>query len=289
MTEHALTISEAIAGQGGGLSDTIASIVAQTVTSSGDDAPVDLLIGGVDEGFAAERSLLSPKDSFEAAAFRRAGPTRVPATFRSSFLQTAAQWPTEKRSRLILAMQKAGILSEDLPTRYWLPEMTTSLEAALTFANINGITDPFEAVGVFGGVITDAERRATPKFKPAPYLAPDYDTLAQDVKSYVRQRLGREPDGYEVEQLTAAWSGFDRMAYERDQELEQLQFEQASDPTSSGGGTVTGVAPGARFAELFEKKYRNELDFVDDKQDAQVSRAVVDGGVGTLSQMSGGR
>ena len=38
-----------------------------------------------------------------------------------------------------------------------------------------------------------------------PYLAPNYDSIAQDVKGLFRQRLGRDPKPYEVGLLYDAY------------------------------------------------------------------------------------
>jgi len=125
-------------------------------------------------------------------------------------------------------------------------------------------------------------------FDAPTYMAPDYATLAQEVKATFRKRLGRDPDESEMANLVGELQGWDRASYEAQVEGAEANFGAQQQAGSQGGGTVRQVDPLARFQEVFESKYANELDFVEDKQTAQESRAAVQSATQTLSQMSGG-
>lgn len=139
----------------------------------------------------------------------------------------------------------------------------------------DGLLEEYGGVGGGGG--------AGRVFRPPAYLAPDYATLAQEVKGLFRRDLGRDPDDAELKALTAELDGYARAAYDQQVAAARAEFD-------GGGASHTGteIDPAARFRELFEERFESELDFVDDKEVAVESREVVEGGVGTLSQMSRG-
>lgn len=158
-----------------------------------------------------------------------------------------------------------------------------AMRSLLAMANRTG--EKWEST--LGRIATNpALQEEAQEFEPKPFIRPDYATLAQEVKATFRNRLGRDPDQYEMQQLTGEITGYYAQEHEAANEFAQIQHEQANTPGVQPGGSVGSVDPAARFAELFDQKYRHELDFVEDKEDAVLSRQVVESGASTLSQMS---
>lgn len=135
-------------------------------------------------------------------------------------------------------------------------------------------------------LITD-EEGGKQAFDVPTYLAPDVATLAQDVKAMFRQRLNREPDQLEMAALTAELAGWHKGSFDAQVGVQRQDFENRQTEGEQSGGTARQVDPVARFMEAFESRYANELDFVEDKEEAIETRETVEQGVGTLSQMSG--
>lgn len=131
-----------------------------------------------------------------------------------------------------------------------------------------------------------AAQESAQEYEPRIYLQPDYASIAEDVKAIVRERLNRDPDRYEMQQLAGELSGFYALEHEAATEFEQLQHEQQTTPGVQAPGPVSRVDPLSRFKQLFEKKYAHELDFVEDKKDAIRSREAVDAAVNLASNMS---
>lgn len=119
-----------------------------------------------------------------------------------------------------------------------------------------------------------------------PPLVIDYASIAEEVKATFRRRLGRDPDDFEMDQMTAAMTDLHRTEYEQANAVRLEQFNQQQTPGAQHGSEFRMDDPVARFQQVFEEKYSGELDFVQDKADAQVQRAAVEGGVGLASQMS---
>lgn len=133
---------------------------------------------------------------------------------------------------------------------------------------------------------------------PAPfvrdsYLAPDYATLAQTVKSQMRESLGRDPDEAEMALLTAELSGWDREAFDVEQAVAEQQYNAQVSAQEDGTAGLTGgegqaVDPVARFKESFESRFRGALAFNQDREQTEGEQELTRGAVSTLSQMSGG-
>lgn len=105
------------------------------------------------------------------------------------------------------------------------------------------------------------------------YRPPDYASIAQDVKTVFRNRLGREPDQAEMAELVGEIQGWDRQ--EEDAQIAaQPQIGPDGLPTSEPV-EGTKVDPIARFQEEFDRRYSGELDFLDDKRSQQEGRASV--------------
>jgi len=127
-----------------------------------------------------------------------------------------------------------------------------------------------------------------PQFDPKPYLAPDYATLAQEVKSTFRQRLGREPDQAEMAELVGELQGWNKGAYDAEVQYGQSQFDDddgipgVEEPPQE----LSNVDPVSRFQELFDERYSGELDIVERKAAVPGKRASVQGAVDAISRMN---
>jgi len=119
------------------------------------------------------------------------------------------------------------------------------------------------------------------------YLAPDYATLAQRVKTELRDQLGRDPDESELALLTAELSGWDREAFDAEEAAARAEWEAAEDGRDASP-TAQAVDPVARFKESFESKFKAELRGIQRTEEATETSENVRGAVGLLSQMSGG-
>lgn len=195
---------------------------------------------------------------------------------------------TEQLARLQDTLVATGLVREVVPGR--IDDNTIKgMGTLMALGNRQSETwqNVLDGIQRAGGLDGATSQRAA-EFDPRPYIAPDYATLAQEVKATFRQRLGREPDQAEMAQLTAELSGWHKGAYGEQVAAERQQFENAQQGGEQAGGTFTRVDPLARFQETFDKRYANELDFVEDKEEAQGSRAAVGQTTGTLSAMSTG-
>lgn len=212
----------------------------------------------------------------------------VPVYFVGDEFAQLAGLPLEQRVLLQEQLVALGFASNIIPGDPGDPESLAGMKALLSLSNANGerysetiarLTKLQEA-GVW-----KAEGASAADFDPRPYLKPDYDTISQKVKQTFRESLGRDPDLYELQQLAGELTGFHELEYEAATEFEQLQHESSITAGSQPAGIVERQDPAASFAELFERKYKHELDFVEDKAQAQVSRATVESGVNTLDSM----
>lgn len=125
------------------------------------------------------------------------------------------------------------------------------------------------------------------KYVAPTYLAPDYATLAQRVKTELRDQLGRDPDESELALLTAELSGWDREAFDAEVEAAKAEYDAAEDGRSESP-TVQTIDPLARFKESFEQKYAAERRGLERNEETEQTQEIVQAGVSRLSQMSGG-
>lgn len=263
----------------------IAAIIA-AVSGSAQESDV---IGGLVGGEAAQVGSVWPQWAQDMGVGQPISVDNgAPVYFKGDEFSILHDLPLEKRVELQEQLVALGLASSIIPGDPGDPESLTAMERLLTLSNRNGERfnqtiarlTKLKAAGVWKPEGPDSA------LDSRPYLKPDYATMAQKVKQTFRETLGRDPDLYEMQQLAGELTGFFEMEHEAATEFEQLQHEAAVTPGSQPGGTVQTVDPMSRFAELFESKYKHEIDFVEDKEQAQVSRQVVQAGTDTLSQMS---
>jgi hypothetical protein len=191
-------------------------------------------------------------------------------------------------ARLQRRLVAAGLLDDD--TFYvgaWDDLTIAAYKGVLGFANQNGIdaTKSMDRlIATLPQSVKDARARAKQLkvFQEPPYIKPDMATLAQDVKRYFRQEVGRDPTAGEMAEFSAAMSSAYRADFEAEVGALRAAFNAENDPTlgvsasteagrltrsieapvvpGGGGGTFQGVDPVARFREAFDRRLKPETD-----------------------------
>lgn len=156
-----------------------------------------------------------------------------------------------------------------------------ALTGAMNQANVNGDNQTYwdaldemiegreKAKEIYG----DSEQ--PPTWVAPTYFAPDYATISQNVKSVFSQRLGREPNGWEMDLLADQFKADHRAEFDaevlgpdqraRNYELDNFDARgRAEEPgeveiPDLPSETVQGVDPLARMFENFDTEFSNEL------------------------------
>ena len=110
-----------------------------------------------------------------------------------------------------------------------------------------------------------------------PYLPPNYDSIAQDVKGLFRQRLGRDPKEYEVGLLYDVYDAEARKAYGQTtpQDLPDAtpvtldMYSTEFEPQMDVGEQID---PGAELLSTFDKVTQKEQEALQAGEDIQNSR-----------------
>lgn len=203
----------------------------------------------------------------------------------------------EKVVRLQERLHKLGFLSGDYTQGVIRDETRTAFADLLAESNRRGTAwdqtlGDLERMYEELGIDPDEDDGPAPFVRDS-YLAPDYATFAQTVKSQMRDSLGRDPDESEMALLVAELSGWDREAFDVEQAAEERMYDAQVSAQEDGtpglsGGEAQAIDPVARFKESFESRFRGALQFQDDREDTEQSQELTRGAVSTLSQMSGG-
>ena len=196
--------------------------------------------------------------------------------------------PLEYRVRLQDTMVAVGLTNRVMPGEFDDGTLA-GLERLLSLSNRSG-TNWRATLGRLEDMkdrgLLDPTGAQEQVYDPQPYLAPDYATMAQQVKGVFRAELGRDPDQGEMAELVAELQGWDRQAYEVEEGLRRSSFDAATTPGTQAAASAGGVDPLARFRERFESLYSEELDFVEDKASAQRQQKSVRSAVDLISQAS---
>lgn len=166
---------------------------------------------------------------------------------------------------------QAGVLKEgSFWPGVWDAESQKAYKEVLAYANQSGATDDemiarlvtaggASAVGAGVGGATDVSG-----FVAEPYLAPDYDSLADGVRTYMEQELGRDVRDEEVKALADKMGADHLAAYQaqlgKARMMYDARLQAAETGEEAGGGTVQDVDPVASFHEEFRKKYKPEIE-----------------------------
>ena len=248
--------------------------------------PEEEPVGGM---FTGPTGPLDPVTEEFTAPYAPQNPNGISSAYTARDVQDIwASLPLEYRTRLQDTMVAVGLTNRVMPGEFDDGTLA-GLERLLSLSNRSG-TNWRATLGRLESMkdrgLLDQPGAQEQVYDPQPYLAPDYATMAQQVKGVFRSELGRDPDEYEMRKLTAEISGFDALAYEREEELRRMQFDSATTPGTQEAGTVTGVDPMSRFRERFESLYSSELDFVEDKQRAAETQGFMEGATSTVAQAS---
>lgn len=257
--------------------------------AAGAQLPAPDPIGGFFAGPAAPHN---PQGEFVGPYVQQTPDSTGGAYHEGDDLEILANMNTERLARLQDALVANGLVSEVVPGR--IDDNTRKgLSTLMALGNRQSVTwqSVLEGITRAGGLSSAQE--AVETFDPAPYVKPDYATISQRVKQTFREELGRDPDESEMEEMASFLGGMTRQQYERDVELSRLEWERENGMTPEDAGPIEGTAvdPIARFQEQFEKVYRHERQFLEDKESAVASREQVGASTGLLSAMSqqGGR
>ncbi|KKL26888.1 hypothetical protein LCGC14_2390720, partial [marine sediment metagenome] len=254
-------------------------------------------------------------------ATRPGDPTRT-QTFEPRYFEGDERAPQSLDGTVIARLQKrlvaAGLLNEDeYYAGYWTEVSWLAYKTALGVANTNG-TDVSKAIDELIRTLPQSikDERDLDKFAEPPYLTPDYATLAQTVKRTMRNELGRDPTAGELAQLTREMSGFAREQFDVLTERERIIFEGGKETvtpptltfgqplpegqppslnlfgpraTPVGPQTLQNVDPAARFQELFEQRFKPEIDRLDSLSEVRRNTNNVFASLRTMSSLVGGR
>lgn len=154
-----------------------------------------------------------------------------------------------------------------------------AMEAVLREANVSPYTDTRDPQtawhGTLSRMVADAEKLpeetiARTPFVKAAYLRPDPAEITQAVKGAIRDKLGREPNSWEMQLFADSLKRDHRASYDALEEQRYRtyqaqgrateraeQYPEANVSVMAEG--VQGVDIEARFAERFEKTFADEL------------------------------
>lgn len=192
-------------------------------------------------------------------------------------LSPEAAWTWQKR------LTAAGLLKGEFRRGQWDEQSAAAMASAMAYGNAWGTSyaDAINRLATAPQQDTDGGGQVPPRaaFVQQPYQQLTPDMLAQEVKGFVRDRLGREPDDVDMSTLTDALARFHRRDYETQVGAERDYFGRQQDaarnadeaalagadaaaPVGAGGEfDATGPdAVAAAFAEEFESLYAGEID-----------------------------
>ena len=156
---------------------------------------------------------------------------------------------------------------------FWNPDIDgEAMKDVMTLANIMGVG---KAEDGWKQALTNYINNPLPKYQNIqPYIPPNYDSIAQDVKGLFRNRLGRDPKEYEIGLLYDVYDAEARKAFKVTPELPDAtpvtlemyatEFEQEA--------VTEDIDPSARTMEVFDRITQKEQEAVQAGQDIQDSR-----------------
>lgn len=156
---------------------------------------------------------------------------------------------------------------------FWNPEVDgEAMKDVMTLANIMGVG---KAEDGWKQALTNYINNPLPQYQNIqPYIPPNYDSIAQDVKGVFRSRLGRDPKEYEIGLLYDVYDAEARKAFQGAPELPEAtpvtleMYATEFEPDV----VMEDIDPGARTMETFDKITRKEQEAIQAGQDIQDSR-----------------
>lgn len=192
--------------------------------------------------------------------------------YTEAHMRDPGNWSPESISQLQRELVKAGIITSRFHMGVFDKATQEGYATLLSLANENGGKTKNEMLAQL--VATNPDDLMSMYRKPK-FVAPDRNALVEDVEQVFQQRLGRTPTSEERKHLIQQY----QREFRREFQLETL-------PTARGefiGGafneaqqqlglapelpTVQDVDPGARFASYFRKRYRNEENEIQRRDD----------------------
>jgi hypothetical protein len=156
---------------------------------------------------------------------------------------------------------------------FWDPKVDgEAMKDVMTLANIMGVG---KAEDGWKQALVNYTNNPLPQYQNIqPYIPPNYDSIAQDVKGIFRSRLGRDPKEYEIGLLYDVYDAEARKAFPTTPEmpdatpvtLEMYATEFEPDVV------MEDIDPGAKTMETFDKITRKEQEAIQAGQDIQDSR-----------------
>lgn len=215
---------------------------------------------GVPDDFVAQTFQDEPPASSGLERFRlaqgRPGTTRRPVEVDPRYFDgdqySPAGMPPEEIIKIQKRLEKAGLLDSYVPG-LWDSGTANAYTEVLASANRRGST----ADDALDFMVSNPVEVPKEKFRAPAFVKPDYATLAQDVKSVMRTKLGREPSDAEMAELTGAMSSAYRADFDAQVAAMRSEFDAAPGETPAA---VTDVDPVARFRETFESRFAPEID-----------------------------
>lgn len=213
---------------------------------------------GVPDDFVAQRQITHRPGDIGLGGPGSFTQTVEPRYFDGDQYSPAGQSP-EEIMRIQKRLETAGLLDSYLPG-LWDSETANAYTEVLAAANRRGST----ADAALDFMVSNPVEQPKEEFQPLVFPKPDYATLAQDVKSVMRGKLGREPTEQEMAELTGAMASAYRAGFEADEAARRSQFEAEQAGLETGEAVtpaaVQDVDPQARFAERFEARFGPEID-----------------------------
>jgi hypothetical protein len=213
-----------------------------------------------------------------------------------------AGMPPEKIIALQRQLESAGLIGEGTNYPFYagvFDEATASaMKSVMGMANASGQTWEDQLSHLVANVpdsVKEARNAAklANQFQAPAYIKPDYATLAQDVKGYMRQKLGREPTEEEMAELTGSMSQSYRAAYEAEVAGLRAEFNAKEAGLETGTavtpGSVQGVNPVDRFAEQADQRFMSELNFIGGQEDMFEATQNIMAALTSASRIMGGR
>ena len=150
-----------------------------------------------------------------------------------------------------------------------------AMKDVMTLANIMGVG---KAEQGWKQALKNYIDNPLPSFKNIqPYLEPDYNSIAQDVKGLFRQRLGRDPKAYEVGLLYDSYTSSERAAFNAQQpqplpDATPVTLEMYSTEYEAEMDVAERNDPGADMLSTFDTVTQKEQEALQAGQDIQDGR-----------------
>ncbi len=180
-----------------------------------------------------------------------------------------ASAPPGDIARLQRMMVEAGIIQKGAAYRVGIWDPTTRDAYKLVLAQSN-------ATALTPQMVIQSWAQSKPEMHAAPYLKPDIASIKQDVKSVIKDRLGREVTEGELPALINEAFSLDRAGYDA----------SVSNALSDTAGVQ--VDPAARFKEFIDSRYKPEIDRNREVVDLSQNRERLLGSIFSLDQQIAG-